>query len=495
MATRRDRADHTPAPAGSAPQDPAQGLPEPASTFEERHDRPVARRFAMRAVLGAAAAALGATLFGATRPKPAEAVAGVFTASVAPNSAVTATATSGAYGVYTTSDTCDALYASSGATALPTAHFINTGGWDSVYSETTSSNASPNPVHSAVTGINHGTDPSVLGFSSNATGFGVLGIATNGGASSYGTWGQSLNGYGVVGGGGIGVFGNCNAGGTGVVGNASSGGYGVQGTSSGGSGANYGVYGAASRSTSSVGVLGISTTGTGFQGYTTAAAGTGASATNTAANGVALVGAASATSGAGIGAYCTCASIGGFGIGAYNTAGGYAGFFGGNVLVQGAFMVTGPKNAVVRDDAGSLRRMYSVESPESWFEDFGDGRLSNGRATVQLPADFAQLVKTDAYHVFLTPDGETEMLHVTGKTASTFQVKEGHGGTSSVGFSWRVIAKRRDIAGVRLERVEEPPTPNLPEALPIPDFASTPGAAPPPELPAVVPAPATPGWR
>jgi hypothetical protein len=158
------------------------------------------------------------------------------------------------------------------------------------------------------------------------------------------------------------------------------------------------------------------------------------------------------------------------------SAGFFAGVFSGPVLVQGNFTVTGAKSTAVRGADGGLKRLYSLESPESWFEDFGSGKLTGGTATIQLEPGFAGVVKSDQYHVFVTPDGETEMLHVTGKTPSSFVVREGHGGTSNVGFSYRIVAKRKDIPGARLEHVDEPPA--------LPDFVKTPPTPPKlPELP------------
>jgi hypothetical protein len=117
----------------------------------------------------------------------------------------------------------------------------------------------------------------------------------------------------------------------------------------------------------------------------------------------------------------------------------------------------GAKSAAVRSN-GSLKRVYSMESPESWFEDFGSGQLSGGQATVSLEPGFAGIVHTDAYRVFLTPDSDCKGLFVTGRSSGSFTVRELQGGTSNVGFDYRVVAKRADIAGVRLEEVTEPPS-------------------------------------
>ena len=63
-------------------------------------------------------------------------------------------------------------------------------------------------------------------------------------------------------------------------------------------------------------------------------------------------------------------------VGATNgVAGAYAAAFYGPVIVGGDFTVVGgAKSAAVPHPDGSHRRLYCVESPESWFEDFGRGR-------------------------------------------------------------------------------------------------------------------------
>jgi hypothetical protein len=162
-------------------------------------------------------------------------------------------------------------------------------------------------------------------------------------------------------------------------------------------------------------------------------------------------------------------------------AGSFSGLFTGGigVAVNGNFTVMGGlKSAAVRGASGSLVRLYCVESPESWFEDFGRGQVTNGSATVQLDPGFAGVVKTDDYHVFVMPEGETQQLYVTNKTPSSFVVLEGHGGSSNVSFSYRIVARRKDVPGTRLEHVDELP-PVQPLKLPeLPATPPTPPAAP-----------------
>jgi len=83
------------------------------------------------------------------------------------------------------------------------------------------------------------------------------------------------------------------------------------------------------------------------------------------------------------------------------TVSGTAGYFEGKVIVLGDFTVAkGAKSAAVPHPDGSYRRLYSLESPESFFEDFGRARLARGKAYVELDRDFAALVRRTDYYVF-----------------------------------------------------------------------------------------------
>jgi hypothetical protein len=143
---------------------------------------------------------------------------------------------------------------------------------------------------------------------------------------------------------------------------------------------------------------------------------------------------------------------------------GTAGQFQGNVEINGSLRVNGGnltvigglKSAAVLHPDGSHRLTYCLESPESWFEDFGRSLLTNGTAEVRLDPDFAALVETDDYHVFITPEGDSEGLYVSDLTPEGFQVRESHGGTNSLPFSFRVVARRKDVTDGRLQVVEIP---------------------------------------
>ncbi len=167
--------------------------------------------------------------------------------------------------------------------------------------------------------------------------------------------------------------------------------------------------------------------------------------------------------------------------------GAQAAVFVGSVQVQGNLTITGsfPKSAAVPHPDGSHRRLYCQEAPEPWFEDFGSGQLVQGRATIQLDPDFAAVVHGESYHVFLTPTADCNGLYVSQRTPQGFTVQELRGGTSSLAFSYRLVAKRRDLDHHgRMERVEVheaavPKTtgaPTLPAAPPSPTVPQTPAA-------------------
>ena len=128
------------------------------------------------------------------------------------------------------------------------------------------------------------------------------------------------------------------------------------------------------------------------------------------------------------------------------TASGSAASFVGPVFVWGSLFVIGAtKSAVVPHPDGTLRQLYCVESPESWFEDFGTDELNEGRASVRIDPDFATLVQTDDYHVFLTPYDDCNGLYVSRKRPDGFEVREHRGGHSGLQFSYRLLPRRRDV--------------------------------------------------
>jgi hypothetical protein len=138
-----------------------------------------------------------------------------------------------------------------------------------------------------------------------------------------------------------------------------------------------------------------------------------------------------------------------------STATGYAGYFSGDVRITDSLVVLGGKSAAVKVDNGEYRLLYSQESPEVWFEDFGKGRLLNGKAVIQIDPLFAQTVNTSVeYHVFLTPQDEPLTLAVANKTTDSFEVISPSG--ASIPFSYRIVAKRKGYENIRLAKMGKP---------------------------------------
>jgi len=357
----------------------------------------------------------------------------------------------------------------------------NDGDFLKVGNTTTSTNATVllrnagNPSASTLFVTNDSGSAVVGAASASATG--VAGGAVNGSGVSgsstslYGVFGNSQQFAGVFGLStpGPGVFGQ-STNGTGVVGNTG-GGVGVSGQSSSGQG-----------------VFGTSTSSSGVQGSSTNAAGVRGDSPNN--NGVvgATPGVGSGVfgqSGSGFGVFGTSAS----GIGVFGQ-GPVAGRFDGAVEVTGDFTASGMKSAVVVASDGVTKKLYCLESPESWFEDYNQATLANGSAGVEIDAGFASVVDLDRpYHVFLTAVGDCNGLYVADQTPRGFLVKELRGGTSSgVRFSYRVIAYRRDVEAPRLQRVAPqrlhptsvqdigpaPTPPPLPASKPIPNIRLNP---------------------
>lgn len=126
------------------------------------------------------------------------------------------------------------------------------------------------------------------------------------------------------------------------------------------------------------------------------------------------------------------------------------------VNVVGDFFVSGIKSALVRTASYGKRQLYAVESPESWFEDFGKAKLHDGQAIVQLDPIFAETVSTDNdYHIFMTPRGDCKGLYVAHQTNNSFEVRELQSGKAAIEFDYRIVAKRKGYEQTRLAQLND----------------------------------------
>lgn len=290
------------------------------------------------------------------------------------------------------------------------------------------------------TGIVDNTADGIQGFTAGTGNSGLLG--RNDGVNGVGIYGIASNGTGIAG----------QSDGGSAVSASSLSGAGVSSSSTSG-------YGSYNVTASGIGVLAQSNTGYAVVAQVPAGAVAAFYGTSTGANTPAFA--------------------------AYNSvAGGLAGTFNGKVYINGDFVVTGGgKSAAVPHPDGTHRLVYCVESPESWFEDFGTGTLVAGKAAIKLDPDFAAIVDTKELHVFLTPHNEAHHLAVTARAGGTFSVAAGVSGDAAARgvkatdanstFTYRVVAKRKDVVTPRLAKFV-PPTVAAPNTAAPPPIARHP---------------------
>ena len=192
-----------------------------------------------------------------------------------------------------------------------------------------------------------------------------------------------------------------------------------------------GVYGHASASS-----------GYGVYGYASAATGIdyGVAGRSDSTSGTGVIGAAQASTGTNYGIYGFTGSPSGYG-----------------VYYDGGLAGTGTKSAIVDTQDYGWRHLYAVESPQNWFEDFGQATLIAGEVVVSIEPIFAQTVNLDLpYHVFLTPRGDFCSLYVADASASSFTVRAKEGSDCEIAFDYRIIAPRLDYEDLRLKPAQDP---------------------------------------
>jgi len=164
------------------------------------------------------------------------------------------------------------------------------------------------------------------------------------------------------------------------------------------------------------------------------------------------------------GGYFTVPNYGtGYRIGIYaeapGGATGWAGWIQGDLMVTNELVVSGPKSALVKVDNGEYRLVYCQESPENWFEDFGEGQLINGKTHIELDPLFLQTVTINSQHqmkVFIQLNDENCKGTAVKRGTTGFDVVELQNGTSNASFSYRIVAKRKGYEDRRLAKLEGP---------------------------------------
>jgi hypothetical protein len=103
------------------------------------------------------------------------------------------------------------------------------------------------------------------------------------------------------------------------------------------------------------------------------------------------------------------------------------------------------------------RLLSVIESPEVWFEDFGESHLVHGMAHVDLDPLFLETVTIDGAHpmkVFIQVNDEDCNGTAVKRGTTDFDVVELGGGTSDASFSYRVVAKRKGYEEARLRETD-----------------------------------------
>jgi len=268
----------------------------------------------------------------------------------------------------------------------------------------------------------------VYGRSSSIYGCGVYGIAdATSPGSTQGVYGVSSNSSGV------GVFGSASATSgptTGVAGvSSSTDGHGVSGHAHASSGTTYGVYGTSE-----------SPDGRGVFGYASQSTGNGQGVrgeSDSSENGVGVYGLGSSTTGQNYGVFGRSNS----------PTGGYG------VWCAGNFAVTGSKSCAVQTSQGPTL-MYCQESPENWFEDFGEGHLLDGRCHIDLDPLFLETVTIDASNpmlVFLQPFSRSCSGLVVERGKTGFDAYHPSDSDAEGSFGYRIVAKRKGFENKRLD--------------------------------------------
>lgn len=107
----------------------------------------------------------------------------------------------------------------------------------------------------------------------------------------------------------------------------------------------------------------------------------------------------------------------------------------------------GTVNTTVKDLNNNLVVLSAPESPENLFQDFGVGKLENGKAHITIDPIFTKNIVVNEKHpiqIFIQLKGDCNGVFVTNESATGFDVIELKNGKSNVRFSYFVSANRAD---------------------------------------------------
>ena len=129
----------------------------------------------------------------------------------------------------------------------------------------------------------------------------------------------------------------------------------------------------------------------------------------------------------------------------------------GNVYARGLFYSSGSCRSGCFVGKKQLRAVnaYAVSEAEPTIEDTGEATLVDGVAHVSLDPQFANVIDSASrYVVLITPEGDCRGLFVADRRQHGFVVREIQGGRSTVGFAYRIVAKRLGVNAKRLPMID-----------------------------------------
>lgn len=115
--------------------------------------------------------------------------------------------------------------------------------------------------------------------------------------------------------------------------------------------------------------------------------------------------------------------------------------------------------------------MFAPEAPEILFQDYGVGKLIDGKARIEIDPILAKNIFVDENHplkVFIQLKGDCKGVYVIDESTSGFTVKELQGGTSNVSFNYQIVASRadrKDASGKVVSKHVDVRLPSAPTAL------------------------------
>ena len=112
------------------------------------------------------------------------------------------------------------------------------------------------------------------------------------------------------------------------------------------------------------------------------------------------------------------------------------------------------KAATIQTENGEILKLYTVESPDVVFKDYGKGCICNKCGKVIFDENFLKVTEDEIYNIQITPTSDIGNYFVSNKETSHFEISAEREGT----FDWEVTKMRKNTEGTRWNTVNNPPS-------------------------------------